>query len=147
MGVSSLPVGRIRAGVAELANVIHELTDPTLDRLNLERRTWLNSEQIAEQLSNSILLCRTAYGDPYSVEVRPDGTLIGKAGYAHEDCDEGVWWIEDDRWCRRWNNWSYGDTARFLTVIEGDQIRWYKDDLVLFNRGVIVHPSNSEQPV
>ena len=89
-------------------------------------------------MPDSTLLCRTAYGDPYSVEVHADGRLVGKAGYAHEDCDEGSWWIEDDHWCRRWKNWSYGETARFLTVLEGDQIRWYKDDLILFNRGVIV---------
>lgn len=138
MGVSSIPVDRIRAGVVALAQVIHELTDPSLDRLSIESRAWLNDEQLAEAMPGSTLLCRTAYGDPYSVEVRADGTLIGKAGYAHEDCDEGVWWIEDNHWCRRWNNWSYGDTARFLTVVEGDQIKWYKDDLILFNRGVMV---------
>jgi GntR family transcriptional regulator/MocR family aminotransferase len=99
-------------------------------------------------LNGATLLCRTVYGDPYSVEVRPDGTLIGKAGYAHEDCDEGEWWVEDDRWCRRWNVWSYGETARYYTVLEGDQIKWYKDDLVLFNRGVLVpaSPALAEAP-
>ncbi|HRP09763.1 MAG TPA: PLP-dependent aminotransferase family protein [Terricaulis sp.] len=137
MGVSSLPAARIREGVAALANVIHELTDPSLDRLNAARPNWLNGAQLAQIMPDALLLCRTAYGDPYSVEVRADGALIGKAGYAHEDCDEGAWWIEGDHWCRRWNNWSYGETARFLTIVEGDQIKWYKDDLVLFNRGVL----------
>ena len=146
MGVSSLSVGRIRAGVAELAKVIHELTDPVLDRLNEETPTWLSTEQIAQVMPDSTLLCRTAYGDPYSVEVHADGRLVGKAGYAHEDCDEGSWWIEDDHWCRRWKNWSYGETARFLTVLEGDQIRWYKDDLILFNRGVIVRGLGADAP-
>lgn len=144
MGVGSIPAERIRAGVAALAEVIHELTDPTLDRLDAQKQTWLGGEDLAQQMTGATLLCRTAYGDPYSVDVREDGTLIGKAGYAHEDCDEGVWWIEDDHWCRRWNNWSYGDTARFLTVIEGDQIRWYKDDLILFNRGVIVRHAEAD---
>lgn len=138
MGVSSLPVGRIRAGVAELAKVIHELTDPALDRLDRGKTAWLRTDQLAKTMPDCTLLCRTAYGDPYSVEVHADGRLIGKAGYAHEDCDEGAWWIEDDHWCRRWDNWSYGETAKFLTVLEGDQIRWYKDDLILFNRGVLV---------
>ena len=138
MGVSSIPLERIRAGVATLAKVIHELTDPSLDRLDLSARLWLNASDLAEKLSGATLLCRTAYGDPYSVEVLPNGRLSGKAGYANEDCDEGNWWIEDDHWCRRWNNWSYSETARFLTVIDGDQIRWYKDDLILFNRGIII---------
>ena len=138
MGVSSLSVDRVRAGVATLADVIHELTDPTLDSLNPNKKTWLDGQALQAAMSGSLLLCRTAYGDPYSVDVRADGTLIGKAGYAHEDCDEGVWWVEGDHWCRRWNNWSYGETARFLSVIDTDQIRWYKDDYILFNRGVII---------
>jgi GntR family transcriptional regulator/MocR family aminotransferase len=138
MGVSSLPVERIRPGVSALAQVMRELADPSLDRLDLRRPTWLSGAEIEATMSGATLLCRTVYGDPYSVEVRPDGTLIGKAGYAHEDCDEGEWWVEDERWCRRWNVWSYGETARFFTVVEGDQIKWYKDDLVLFNRGVLV---------
>lgn len=138
MGVSSLRADRIRSGVAILAQVIHELTDPSLDRLDPKRRTWLDGDKIAETMGGATLLCRTVYGDPYSVDVRADGTLVGKAGYAHEDCDEGEWWVEDDKWCRRWNAWSYGETARYFTVVEGDQIKWYKDDLVLFNRGVLV---------
>jgi GntR family transcriptional regulator/MocR family aminotransferase len=146
MGVASIPADRIRAGVAALADVIHELTDPSLDRLNVAKRTWLSSDEIEVQMRGSLLLCRTAYGDPYSVDVRPDGTLIGKAGYAHEDCDEGEWWIEGEHWCRRWKIRSYGETACFLTVIEGDQVRWYKDDLILFNRGVIVRPAERELP-
>src|SRR5690606_10505191 len=103
MGVSSLSGARIRAGVAELAKVIHELTDPVLDRLDAAAPSWLCADALAALMPGATLLCHTAYGDPYSVEVRADGALVGKAGYAHEDCDEGVWWIEDDHWCRRWN--------------------------------------------
>lgn len=138
MGVSSLPAERIRPGVAALAKVMHNLIAPSLDRLDPSAKSWLDDAQLKAAMTDALLLCRTAYDDPYTVEVRGDGTMIGKAGYAHEDCDEGVWWIEDGHWCRRWNSWSYGDTARFLTLIDGDQIRWYKDDFVLFNRGVIV---------
>jgi GntR family transcriptional regulator/MocR family aminotransferase len=138
MGVSSLPIERIRPGVAALAQVMRELTHPALDHLDPDQPAWLNGAEIKSTMSGAMLLCRTVYGDPYTVEVRPDGVLIGKAGYAHEDCDEGEWWVDDDRWCRRWKSWSYGETARFYTVVEGDQIKWYKDDLVLFNRGVLV---------
>ncbi len=133
MGVSGVPLDKIREGVASLAKVVRELSDPALDRLDPAHPTWLTGEDIADNLRGAMLLCRTVYGDPYSVEVRADGTLIGKAGYAHE----GEWWVEDDRWCRRWNAWSYGETARYYTVVQGDQIKWYKDDFVLFNRGVL----------
>ena len=48
--------------------------------------------------------------------------MHGRAGFANEDIDEGRWWIEDDLWCRRWRQWSYGDIARFRTVVEDNQI-------------------------
>lgn len=144
MGVSSIPLDRIRPGVAALAEVLHELTDPSLDRLSMATKAWLSPAELEAHMPGSLLLCRTAYGDPYTVEVGADGKLVGKAGYAHEDCDEGEWWIDGDYWCRRWNSWSYGETARFLTVIENGQIRWYKDDLILFNRGIIIQAADRE---
>ncbi|MFN3521222.1 MAG: PLP-dependent aminotransferase family protein [Phenylobacterium sp.] len=137
MGVTAIPAGKIREGVAILAEVIRSLTQPSLDRLDPAAHAWMEGAALRERISGAKLLCRTAYGDPYEVDVLPDGRLVGKAGYAHEDCDVGSWWMEGDFWCRRWNEWSYGETARFLTVIDGDQIRWYRSDRLLFNRGVI----------
>ncbi|MCI3131070.1 hypothetical protein [Phenylobacterium aquaticum] len=137
MGVTGIPHARIREGVTVLAEVVQSLTQPRLDRLDPARPTWLPGGDLEALISGAKLLCRTAYGDPYEVDVLPDGRLIGKAGYAHEDCDVGAWWMEGDYWCRRWTEWSYGETARFLTVVEGDQIRWYRNDHLLFNRGII----------
>ncbi|WP_304166894.1 PLP-dependent aminotransferase family protein [Phenylobacterium aquaticum] len=137
MGVTGIPRARIREGVAVLAQVVQSLTQPRLDRLDPARPTWLAGGDLQALIAGAKLLCRTAYGDPYEVDVLPDGRLVGKAGYAHEDCDVGAWWMEGDYWCRRWTEWSYGETARFLTVVEGDQIRWYRDDHLLFNRGII----------
>ncbi|WP_374570647.1 PLP-dependent aminotransferase family protein [Phenylobacterium sp.] len=137
MGVTAIAAGNIRDGVAILAEVIRSLTQPSLDQLDPQAHAWMDGDALRTKMSGAKLLCRTAYGDPYEVDVLPDGRLIGKAGYAHEDCDVGSWWMEGDFWCRRWKEWSYGETARFLTVVEGDQIRWYRSDRLLFNRGVI----------
>ncbi|MCA8886754.1 MAG: PLP-dependent aminotransferase family protein, partial [Hyphomonadaceae bacterium] len=46
MGVSSLPLERIRPGVAALAQVMRELGDPSLDRLDPKRPTWLAGDDI-----------------------------------------------------------------------------------------------------
>jgi GntR family transcriptional regulator/MocR family aminotransferase len=137
LGVTGIPTDKIRDGVAVLAQVIRSLTEPSLDRLDPMRPSWMAGLDLEPLMAGAKLLCRTAYGDPYEVDVLPDGRLIGKAGYAHEDCDVGAWWMEGDYWCRRWNEWSYGETAKFLTVVEGDQIRWYRSDHLLFNRGII----------
>lgn len=137
MGVTAIPKAKIRDGVAILAQVIRSLTQPALDRLDPEARLWMSGDELRAMMAGAKLLCRTAYGDPYEVDVLPDGRLVGKAGYAHEDCDVGDWWMEGDYWCRRWNEWSYGETAKFLTVLEGEQIRWYRSDYLLFNRGIV----------
>jgi GntR family transcriptional regulator/MocR family aminotransferase len=137
MGVTGVPAERIPEGVGILAEVLRSLDEPFVDRLDLKAPSWLSGDELWACMSGSKLLCRTAYGDPYEVDVREDGALVGRAGYAHEDCDTGRWWVEGDYWCRQWSSWAYGETARFLTVIEGAEIKWYRSDLVLFNRGVI----------
>lgn len=145
MGVTGLGKEKIREGVALLSKVLQGLSSPLIDRLDPDRPTWLTGEALARRLSGSRLLCRTAYGDPYEIDVMPDGTLVGRAGYAHEDCDTGSWWIEGEYWCRRWEGWSYGEVARFLTVVDGEEIRWYRSDLVLFNRGILRSAAELEQ--
>jgi GntR family transcriptional regulator/MocR family aminotransferase len=137
MGVTGIPQERIREGVSVLAQVVQSLTQPGQDRLDPACPSWMAGPDLRALIAGARLLCRTAYGDPYEVDVLPDGRLVGRAGYANEDCDVGTWWMEGDYWCRRWTEWSYGDTARFLTVVEGDQIRWYRSDHLLFNRGII----------
>ncbi len=54
---------------------MREIGDPALDRLDAKRA--LAGAEIERMMNGATLLCRTVYGDPYSVEVRPDGTLIG----------------------------------------------------------------------
>jgi GntR family transcriptional regulator/MocR family aminotransferase len=138
MGVTGLPESKIRDGVAVLAKVMRELTTPNLDRLDPTNRTWIRGDKLARALSGVRLLSRTAYGDPYEIDILPDGSLIGKSGYAHDDCDTGTWWVEGDFWCRQWTTWSYGEVAKFLYTINGDQVKWYRDDYILFNNLLLV---------
>lgn len=145
MGVTGLVQDKIREGVEVLARVLQSLSTPLLVQLDPATPTWMSGDDLSTALSGAKLLCRTAYGDPYEIDVMADGTLEGKAGYAHEDCDVGSWWIEGQFWCRRWNIWSYGETARFLTVIEDDEIRWYRDNFILFNRGIIKKADDLEK--
>lgn len=143
MGVAGVADERIRPGVAILAEVLQGLLRPEAKAPEIGETAWLPGEAVRARISGATLLCRTVYGDPYTVEVQADGGLVGTAGYAGEDCDVGQWWMEGDVWCRRWTQWSYGETARFLTEIQGDEILWYKEDRVLFNRGVLVRaPAN-----
>jgi GntR family transcriptional regulator/MocR family aminotransferase len=76
--------------------------------------------------------------EPCTIEVRADGNLIGRAGYANDDRDTGRWWIEDDRWFRQWRIWAYGEVAGFNTIIDGDQVRWFNTEGLLVDTAVIV---------
>jgi GntR family transcriptional regulator/MocR family aminotransferase len=140
MGVTGLSAGKIREGVALLAKVLQELFQPVIDRLDPALPSWLPGSEVAACMTGSKLLGRTTYGDPYEIDVLADGSLIGKCGYAHEDCDTGRWWMEDDYFCRQWSEWCYGEATRFLVVLEGDEMRWYRSDMVMFNRFVLRRP-------
>ena len=97
----------------------------------------LTGEALRAAMAGSVLLCKTVYGDPCTIELLPDGQMTGRAGYANEDCDEGRWWVEGEFWLRQWNRWSYGETSRLMTVIVGDRIGWFDAGERLVDAAVI----------
>ena len=124
LGVTSLPIDRIRQGVAALADLMRDL--PGTARAFPETASArLSGAALQAAMSGAVLLCKTVYGDPCTIELLTDGRMVGRAGYANEDCDEGRWWVEGDVWCRQWVRWSYGETSRLMTAIVGDRIGWF----------------------
>jgi GntR family transcriptional regulator/MocR family aminotransferase len=126
MGVGCVAVERIRPGVQALAELLHsDLGVPAPARL--AEGGALKAASLRAAMQGARLLYRTVYGDPCTIDLLPDGTMQGTAGYANEDQDDGSWWVEDDCWCRRWNNWAYGETARFGTVVADGLVGWFRD--------------------
>jgi GntR family transcriptional regulator/MocR family aminotransferase len=138
MGVTSLPANRIRAGVERLASVVRH--DPELAgrEIRVERDAILRGSALRRAMAGTTLLYNTVYGEPCTIHLRSDGTLIGRAGYANEDRDTGRWWVDGDRWYRQWQSWAYGETTAFVTSISGDQVRWFKEDGLLADTAIIV---------
>ncbi len=137
LGVTGIPAARIRDGIAILAEVIRALSG-SLPRVDLKAPGWLTPAELRRQMPGATLLCKSVFGEPCTIELSADGQLIGRAGYANEDRDEGRWWIEEDRWCRQWNTWSYGEVARFRTRLEGERIQWFNDAGRLVDSAVFV---------
>ena len=58
----------------------------------------------------------------------PSGTLNGhpQVGSPVEQFgrDQGKWWIEGDKFCRKWNRWAAGQSGCFSFVLDGDSIKW-----------------------
>ncbi len=136
LGVTSLPLDQIRQGVAVLADMMRGMPD-TARGFPGSVADRLEGEALREAMSGAVLLCKTVYGDPCTIELLPDGQMVGRAGYANEDCDAGRWWVEGDVWRRQWDRWSYGEISSLRTVIVDDRIGWFDAEGRLVDQAVI----------
>jgi GntR family transcriptional regulator/MocR family aminotransferase len=120
--VSGIPEERIRPGIEALYRTLRDRSRPAT------ALTCLTAEELRRRIPGLTILCRTVYGDPLTIELLPDGRMLGRAGFANEDQDEGQWWLEGDFWCRQWREWSYAQAVRFRIAMEGEQIHWVSPD-------------------
>ena len=143
MGVSAIPKERIRAGVQALSLLIRRDPAQSIRRLEEVPEKRLRSPTLLQAMAGTTLLYNSVYGDPCTIDIRRDGSLIGTAGYSAEDCDTGRWWIENDCWFRQWKQWCYGECTGFAIVIDGAQMRWYGSDGLLADTAVISNSAPS----
>jgi GntR family transcriptional regulator/MocR family aminotransferase len=128
LGVTCVQEHRIRPGVAALADLLHDMSGvPAPENLARAAGRHLTGAALRTAMSGARLLYRTVYGDPCTIELMPDGRMLGIAGYANEDRDEGRWWVDGNRWCRQWKRWAYGETAVFETTVDDGRVAWYRD--------------------
>jgi GntR family transcriptional regulator / MocR family aminotransferase len=135
LSVSGIPEERIRPGVEALGRVLRALL--ARERRAPEPFIYLAEDELRARMQGATLLCRTVYGDPLTIELHADGTMSGRAGFASEDLDQGRWWLEGEFWCRQWQEWSYGQVARFRVVLEGNRIQWVSADGRLIDSGLL----------
>jgi GntR family transcriptional regulator/MocR family aminotransferase len=110
-------------------------------RIEEEAVPCLQGKALRRVMAGATLLYSTVYGEPCTLEIRANGDLAGVAGYAGEDCDQGHWWLEDDRWYRQWRQWAYGEAAGYRVVIDGGQVRFYGEDGFLVDAAVLTRPA------
>lgn len=137
LGVTGISAEKIRLGVKEVADVILSITDQKHADRSGKGADFLSADEIRRACSGRTLLCRTVYGEPCTIELKPDGSMSGSAGFANEDRDEGRWWIRDDRWHRQWRTWAYGEERGFFVRIEDKRIQWFDDGHVLIDQAVL----------
>jgi GntR family transcriptional regulator/MocR family aminotransferase len=139
--VSGIPEERIRPGVEALGRTMRGLL--VRERRKGEPFTYLAEAELRECMSGAVFLCKTVYGDPITIELAPDGSMQGRAGFPSEDLDRGRWWLEGDLWCRQWEHWSYGQALRFRIVVEGEHIHWVSPDGRLIDSGILHRQSGT----
>jgi GntR family transcriptional regulator/MocR family aminotransferase len=125
MGITGVPLEKIRPAIESLAMLIRDLMSGRCERLDTAVGEHLEAEALQAAMSGATILCRTVYGDPCTIELLEDGRMRGRAGYANEDCDLGRWWVDGARWNRQWEQWAYGEPTAFFVVIEGERIKWF----------------------
>lgn len=141
MGVTGLDSDRIRDGVRNLARVFHAdvRADAGADlRERVDPAGLLSGPRLRRALAGKTLVYNTVYGEPCTIHIQRDGQLRGVAGHANDDRDTGRWWVEGDRWYRRWEHWAYGEASGFRVGIEGHVIRWYADDGLCVDRAILM---------
>lgn len=146
LGVTSLPESSIREGVNQLERLVREHAGHRLEQLQPDDPDILGPEQLVEALRGATIRYRTFYGDPCTIELRADGRMLGRAGHADEDLDEGRWWLEGDLYCRQWKRWSYGEVGRFQVTLSDRVIRWWRPGGRLVDSAIIDRPGDHLDP-
>ncbi len=137
LGVTSIPLEKIRPGIELLSRLMRELAQRQSKQKAPTEEPYLSGAALRKTLIGATLLYKTVYGDPCTIQLLKNGKMVGRAGYANEDSDVGQWWIEDDLWCRRWDHWAYGEEAKFNVLIKGDKLFWLDADGVRVDSATI----------
>ncbi|WNC72254.1 PLP-dependent aminotransferase family protein [Thalassotalea psychrophila] len=125
MGVTSIPNDKIRDGVSKLAELIHQLTAEYEEKLTNAKGRLLDQESLKKLLPNSILECQMVYGVPCTIELKANGSMLGRTGGEDQEVDSGRWWIENGMYYRQWKLWGYGELKGFYVIIDGEQMKWF----------------------
>jgi GntR family transcriptional regulator/MocR family aminotransferase len=128
MGVTSLPVERIRPGVTRLVDVIRSQVRGHVEQLSTTSGDWLKGAALEATMSGSTILYREVYGAPCTINYHTDGTMTGVLGFSNEEQDTGHWRIDNDRFYRQWSRWNYGEEKGYFIVVDGEQIKFFNDD-------------------
>lgn len=137
MGVTSLPAEKIRAGVAELTELIRVLASGRVEHLETSVGEWLTGDDLRRAMADKTIIYNVVYGVPCTIDLHADGTMTGTAGYANEDRDVGRWWVDGDRWHRQWEKWVYGEETPYYVVINDEQVKWFNLDHQLVDSAFI----------
>jgi GntR family transcriptional regulator/MocR family aminotransferase len=128
MGVTSLPLERIRSGVERLVELIRSQVRDYVEKLPTSKGEWLRGDALLDVMAGATILYREVDGSPCTIKYHKDGLMTGVLGYSNEEQDEGRWRIEDDRFYRQWNRWNYGEERRYSIVLDGELIKLFNDD-------------------
>ncbi len=128
MGVTSLPVEKIRPGVTRLVELIRSQVRSSAESLATTGGTWLTGVELDETMSGATILIREVDGAPCTIKYHADGSMTGVLGYSNEEQDTGRWRTDGELFYRQWSRWVYGEEKGYFVVIDGEQIKFFNSD-------------------
>jgi len=137
MGVTSIPVEKIREGVLQLRDLFYDLTENKIENFSNAKGEHLTGKALRDAMTDTLMLSLIAYGDPCTIELKADGNMLGKAGYASEDVDTGTWWVTEEKWCRKWSRWAWGETFEYHVRMDGETIKLFDEEGRLIERAIL----------
>lgn len=144
MGVTSLPLDRIRPGVERLVELIRSQVRNYVEKLPTSKGEWLRGDSLVDVMTGATILYREVDGSPCTIKYHKSGLMTGVLGYSNEEQDQGNWRIEDDRFCRQWQRWNYGEERRYSVVLDGELIKLFNDDGQIVDSMFILKGSSAD---
>jgi GntR family transcriptional regulator/MocR family aminotransferase len=130
MGVTSLPIEKIRPGVERLVKLIRSQVKSLVEHLTDSEGTWMTGSELEEAMAGATVLYREVYGAPCTIRYHRDGTMTGVLGFSNEE--------------RQWSRWNYGEEKGYFIVLDGDQIKWFNSDRQLVDSAYISRAVDSD---
>ena len=146
MGVTSLPVEKIRPGVERLVGLIRSQVRSQVEHLADTAGTWLTGDDLREAISGATVLYREVYGAPCTIRYHRDGSMTGVLGFANEEQDTGSWRVDGDVFYRQWRRWNYGEEKGYFIVLDGDQIKWFNSERQVVDSAYIRRAADGDHP-
>tara|TARA_R110002049_G_scaffold54869_24_gene152433 strand:+ start:3339 stop:5156 length:1818 start_codon:yes stop_codon:yes gene_type:complete len=128
MGVTSIPQDRIVRGVKRLVELIRYLVRGQVEHLDSAAGVWLRGSDLLQAMSGATVYYEEVYGTLCTIELHPDGSMSGRMSSDSNDCDEGTWRVEGDRFLRRWNRWNYATESAYYIVLDDERIKYFNED-------------------
>ncbi len=100
-----------------IALAVVALTWISVERFATERK--LTGDEIRSAHAGHTLRFKASTGSTGEVSYKADGTMQGKKDSGVSDA--GKWWVKDDIYCRKWDNWRRGDRHCFHVFETGDK--------------------------
>lgn len=98
----------------------------------LAEPSQVTGKEIHEMVAGSIIEIDTPLGSKMPVQYSENGEMFGQArgsvAYLGSSTDTGIWWVERDQLCHKWERWFEARPHCLSLMREGTGLRWRWQD-------------------